>query len=367
MLHAVIMAGGFGTRLWPESRKNRPKQLLRLVGDESMICATVSRLGELIPAERVVIATTEQLANQIQEQLPRVPRESILCEPARRNTAPCIGLAATHLLRKDPDATMAVMPADHVIRPTDSFCRAVRFAETLISDSPGRLVTFGIRPSYASTSFGYIQRGETLQCDDPASSGPSPVAYRVNQFREKPEIDVAREYVAAGEFYWNAGIFLWRARTIVNLLARYEPEIAERLDRIDRAFGSPNYDDVLRREFLAMKKVSIDYAVMERAEDVVVVEAPFEWDDVGGWRAVERLGETDENGNLIDADRCVALDTRGTIVRTDDPKHLVALLGAENLIVIVTPDATLIADKSKEESIRRLNEELRNRGWEEYL
>ena len=367
MLYAVIMAGGSGTRLWPESRKDRPKQLLKLLGDQSMIGATVDRLDELVPPSRVVIATTKQLAEKIHRELPQVPQESILCEPAPRNTAPCIGLAAIHLLRKDPQATMAVMPADHVIRPTDVFCEAIRFGEALVSEQPQRLVTFGIRPSYPSTSFGYIQRGERFGTDTQALPGPHPAAYRVDRFREKPEIDVAREYLAAGEFYWNAGIFLWRARTIVDLLARFEPEMAEHLEQIDKAFGSPDFDAVLEREFSAMKKVSIDYAVMERAEDVAVVEAPFEWDDVGGWRAVERLGQTDDAGNLIDAARCVSINSSGTIVRCDDPRHLVALVGVENLIVIVTPDATLIADKEQEESIRLLNEELRKRGWEEYL
>jgi mannose-1-phosphate guanylyltransferase len=361
------MAGGSGTRLWPESRKDRPKQLLKILGDESMIAATVARLNELVPPTRVLIATTKQLAEKVHQQLPQVPRESILCEPAPRNTAPCIALAAIHLLQKDPDATMAVMPADHVIRPTDAFCQAIRFGEALVSEQPQRLVTFGIQPSYPSTSFGYIQRGEPLETDAQTPSGPHPAAYRVNRFREKPKIEDARRYLAAGEFYWNAGIFVWRARAIVDLLARFEPEMAQHLSRIDKAFGSPDFDAVLEREFRAMKKVSIDYAVMERAQDVTVVEAPFEWDDVGGWRAVERLGQTDDAGNLIDAARCISINSSGTIVRSDDPRHLVALVGAENLIVIVTPDATLIANKDQEESIRQLNDELRKRGWDEYL
>jgi mannose-1-phosphate guanylyltransferase len=361
------MAGGSGTRLWPESRKDRPKQLLKILGDQSMIAATVGRLEELVPADRVVIATTRELSEQIHGQLPQIPQESILCEPAQRNTAPCIGLAAIHLLRKDPHAIMAVMPADHVIRPTAAFCEAIRFGEALVSERPGRLVTFGIRPTYPSTSFGYIQRAEPLETDAPISSAPQPDVYRVNRFREKPQIEVARQYIEAGEFYWNAGIFLWQARTIVDLLTRFEPEMAEHLAQIEKAFDSRDFDAVLESEFRAMKKVSIDYAVMERAEDVAVVEAPFDWDDVGGWRAVERLGETDADANLIDADRCLTIKSSGSIVRCNDPGHLVALVGAENLIVIVTPDATLIANKDQEESIRLLNEELHKRGWEEYL
>ena len=376
MLYAVIMAGGSGTRLWPESRRDRPKQLLNLQGDRSMIRATVDRLDGLIPPERVVIATTERLAGKIREELPHLPSEAILSEPAPRNTAPCIGLAAEWIGRRDPDATMAVMPADHVIRPADVFRDAIRFAEALVDERPQRLITFGIRPSYPSTSFGYIERDEPLKTDlPPTSNSPEdgrPSAYRVKHFREKPAADVARKYVESGTFFWNAGIFLWKVRTILDCLRRWEPEISRGLERIGEAAGSAAAAEVLSREFEAMKKISIDYAVMERAaatadDDVVVIEAPFEWDDVGGWRAVERLRETDQSGNLIDAPRHLGIDTRRTIVRSSDPDHVVATMGVEDLIVIHTPDATLIAHKKDEESIRQVIAELEKRGWDAYL
>jgi mannose-1-phosphate guanylyltransferase len=371
MLYAVIMAGGSGTRLWPESRRDRPKQLLNLQGDRSMIRATVDRLAGLVPPERVVIATTQHLAGKIQKELPQLPPEAILAEPAPRNTAPCIGLAADWIARRDPQATMAVMPADHVIRPVENFCEAIRFAQALVDERPERLVTFGIRPSYPSTSFGYIERDEPLATEvspaaDSAESG-RPSAYRVKRFREKPAVDTARSYVDSGDFFWNAGIFLWKVRTILDCLQRWEPEIFRGLARNGVAADSPAAAEVLLREFEAMKKISIDYAVMERAADVVVIEAPFEWDDVGGWRAVERLRETDPDGNLIDAPRHLGINTRGTIVRSSDPDHVLATLGVENLIVIHTPDATLIANKKDEESIRLVIAELEERGWNAYL
>ena len=361
------MAGGSGTRLWPESRRDRPKQLLNLQGDRTMIQATVDRLGDLVAPEQVLIATTEGLADKIQAQLPELPRGTILCEPQPRNTAPCIGLAAVRIVREDPDAVMAVMPADHVIRPAEVFRDAIRFAAALVEENPDRLITFGIRPSYPSAGFGYIERGEPLEPPGQAPPDQPPPAYGVKQFHEKPSLELAGQYVDAGRFYWNAGIFLWKAQTSLDALGRFEPEIFRRLDKIARSAAAPDFAEVLECEFSAMPKISIDYAVMERAEEVAVVEAPFEWDDVGGWRALERLRQVDADGNLLDAPRCVQVGSSGTILRSGDPDHVVALLGVEDLIVIVTPDATLIANKEDDEAIRSVIARLEEQGWQQHL
>jgi len=367
MLYAVIMAGGSGTRLWPESRKKFPKQLLTIQGERSMIQGTVDRLGNLVGPEQVIVATTELLAGTIHQQLSQLPRESILCEPCPRNTAPCIGLAAMRIVREDPEATMVVLPADQVIEPAETFQEAIRFAAALVAERPERLVTFGIRPSYAAESFGYIERGEPLRSEAASGFGHAPAAYQVRRFREKPSRPVAEEYLAAGTFSWNAGIFLWKARTILDALARYQPEMHGHLEAVAAAAGSDRFDEVLRREFAAIEGISIDYAVMEHAPEVVVIEAPFAWDDVGSWRALERLRALDAQGNLIDAARHLEIDASGNIVRAADARHLVALMGVEDLVVIVTPDATLVAHKSREESIRKVIQELGARGWTEYL
>ena len=367
MLYAVIMAGGAGTRLWPESRRDWPKQLLNIQGDRTMIQATVDRLGDLVPAERVLVATTESLAGKIHEQLSQLPRESMLCEPYPRNTAPCIGLAAVRILREDPEAVMAVMPADHVIEPDESFRSCIRFAAALIDEGPGRLVTFGIRPTYPATTFGYIERRQPLESAAAASLDHPPPAYRVKGFREKPPVELASEYVSAGTFYWNSGIFLWKARTILEALEKYEPEIFARLKRIGEAADSSDFPEVLDREFAVMKKISIDYAVMERADEVVVIEAPFGWDDVGSWRALERLRPRDGDGNVIDAARHIQINTAETIARSADPNHVLVTVGVKDLIVIVTPDATLVADKNDEEALRQVTGLLKERGWDEYL
>ncbi|NLE39786.1 MAG: NTP transferase domain-containing protein [Pirellulaceae bacterium] len=366
MLNAVIMAGGAGTRFWPESRTTRPKQLLGMTGSRTMIQATTDRLGDLAPPERTYVATTAVLADQIAAALPELPPGAILVEPCKRDTGPCIGLAAAAILRKDPDAVMAVMPSDHVIGPDESFQEAIRFAASLVEQDRRRLVTFGIRPTYPAETFGYIERAEPL-ADDARRAEKEPAAFAVKKFHEKPKADVAARYVESGNFYWNAGIFVWRADTILETIARFQPKIIERLDRIADAVGTPEFDDVLQREFALIEPISIDLGVMERAENVVVVEAPFEWDDVGSWRALERLGRPDADGNVIDAQRHIAMKTTGSIIRAREPGHLVVTMGVEDLIVIVTPDATLVADKHDEESIRKITQELRDRGWSEYL
>lgn len=367
MLHAVIMAGGSGTRLWPESRKQWPKQLLNIQGKRTMIQATVDRLGRLVGPEQVVIATTAALADKIHEQLPQLPRDAILREPCPRNTAPCIGLAAMKIVQRDPGGIMAVMPADHVIQPAEAFQDALRFAAALVDERPERLVTFGVRPTYPAESFGYIERQEPLQAPAAASFTNPPAAYRVKKFHEKPKREAAEQYVAAGTYSWNSGIFLWKAQTILDALARYQPPMVEHLQRIAEAAGTAQFDDVLCREFAAIEGISIDYAVMEHSPNVVMIEAPFAWDDVGSWRSLERLRSLDTRGNLFDAAKHLAIDTTGCIARVQDPNHLVVLLGVEDLIVISTPTATLVAHKSQEESIRKVIKEIEARGWGEYL
>lgn len=361
MLHAVIMAGGAGTRFWPESRAGRPKQLLRLAGDETMIQRTVGRLAGVVPAERVLIVTNARLVDPIKEQLPQLPTHSILAEPCKRDTAPCIGLAAFHLLSRDPDATMVVLPSDHVIRPDEAFHRAIRGAVALVDEEPQRLVTFGVRPAYPAETFGYIERGEALAA--PTSSNFN--VYRVARFREKPTADLARQFVAAGNFYWNSGIFVWRARTIVEALARHEGMMYGHLNAVAATIGTPTYRQTLEREFAAIRGKSIDYAVMEHASDVAVIEAPFDWDDVGSWQAIARLNAADDQGNTVQA-KHLGVNTTGTLVRSTDD-HLIVTLGLSDCIIVRTPDATLIARKEDEESIRQIVKLLEERGWNEYL
>lgn len=357
MIYAVIMAGGSGTRFWPASRAARPKQLLSLAGDKSMIQATLDRLSGLLPPQRSLIVTNQRLVDTMRAQMPSLPATSIIGEPCKRDTAPCVGLAAVMLLREDADAIMVVMPADHVIQATDRFQDAIRHAVRLVEEKPERKITFGIRPTYPAESFGYIERGGSL--------GDHERTHAVQQFHEKPNVERAEQYLAAGTFLWNSGIFVWRASTILAELKKHEPEMHGHLVAIGDAIGSSGFEEVFAHEFAAIEGRSIDYAVMEKAQDVVVVEAPFDWDDLGSWQAIARLRGTDGEGNTI-VGKHIGIDTTGTIVRGDND-HLIVTVGLEDCIVVHTPDATFVANMSREESVREVVRILEEKGWQEHL
>ena len=359
MLHVVIMAGGSGTRFWPASRAAQPKQLLQLAGPRTLLQATVDRLEGLVPMDSILVVTADRLLPAVREQLPAVPARCLVGEPCKRDTAPCIGLAALLVARHDPEAILAVMPSDHVISPAAAFRDAIRQAATLVEADPARLVTFGIKPTYPAEGFGYIQQGERL-----ATTGPAAV-HRVARFKEKPPAAVATEYLAAGNFLWNAGIFVWRASTIIAALAERQPECLVHLRTIVAAWDGPDRDVVFAREFAAIRGISIDYAVLEHAREVLVVEAPFGWDDLGGWSAVARQRGTDTEGNTV-VGRHLGIDSVRTIVHADGD-HLVVTMGVEDMLVVHTPDATLVADRAHEESVRRVVAELEKRGWKEFL
>jgi mannose-1-phosphate guanylyltransferase len=375
MLHAVIMAGGSGTRFWPLSRMARPKQLLDLAGGRTMLQMAVDRLGELVPAERTWIITNRSLVSPIAEQLPQLSRQRIVGEPCKRDTAPAVGLSALLVAQTDPDATLVVMPSDHLIQPDAAFQAAIQQAAAIVHERPETLVTFGIKPTYPAEAFGYIERGAASGGRELASGGREPAsggrqptespAYQVARFREKPARSIAEQYLASGNFYWNSGIFVWKAQTILAALAKYEPAIYERLQAIGAAAGRPEFEQTLDREFTAIRGKSIDFAVMEHYQPVVVIEAPFTWDDVGSWQALARARGADEHGNTA-VGKHLGIRTSGSIIRTTDD-HLVVTLGLTGTIVVHTPDATLVADKSHEEAIREVVKALEDRGWREHL
>jgi mannose-1-phosphate guanylyltransferase len=362
MLHALIMAGGGGTRFWPRSRQHKPKQFLALAGEQTLLQQTVERIEALVPPERTWIVTAAAYVDETGRQLPQLPPGRVIGEPCGRDTAPCIALGAALLQREDPDALMAVMAADHVIEPAQEFRRAVQVAEQVVREHPKSLVTIGIAPTFAATGYGYIERGS-----EAARRQWIPV-YQVTSFREKPKPELAREFVTSGRYYWNSGIFFWRADTVLDALAANRPALVHAARRIAEA-APERRAGVLAEEYPKLEKISIDFAVMEPAipqgTPVYVVQAPFRWDDVGSWLALERMNAQDADHNTVLAQHC-GNQTHGCIIVGDRDK-LIATAGVKDLIVIQDGDCILVADRNNEGSIKQLVEEMKRRGLEKYL
>jgi mannose-1-phosphate guanylyltransferase len=359
MLHAMIMAGGGGTRFWPRSRAARPKQFLTFSGDRTLLQATLDRIEAQVPPERTWVITSAAHRDEALRQLPHVPAPQVVGEPTGRDTAPCIGLGAALIARQDADATMVVMPADHAIEPAQEFGRALHAAEKLADEFTDALITFGIRPTEPATGYGYIHRGPAVAQRQGVN------AFAVQAFREKPSREVAERYAAGGEYDWNSGIFVWKARTILAELQRLKPAIHEAVRRIADAWDTPRRDEAFREEYEKVEKISIDFAVMEKAGRALVVQAPYQWDDVGSWLALERRNPQDANGNTVQALH-VGINTSGCVI-VGDPGRLIATMGVSNLLIIQDGDATLIADRRDEGAVKEIVARLKADGRETYL
>ncbi len=359
MLYAVIMAGGSGTRFWPKSRRDRPKQLLRLSGDATMIQQTVARIEPLVPRDRILIVTGADQAAATRAQLSGLPAENVIAEPAPRDTAPCVALAAGIVRSRDSQATMIVMPADHVIEPPEAFRATVEAATSVVDDDPSTLVTFGIKPTHPETGYGYIERGPLLE-----TRGGIPV-FEVIQFREKPDRPTAEAFLAQGNFAWNAGIFVWRAQTILNELKSHRPNLALALEPIFQSIGTTQEAQTLARLFPALERIPIDKAVMERARRVRVLEVPYRWSDVGDWRALAALIEPDSSGNATQGS-VVTRETTNSIIISDDG-GLVATLGVDDLVIVHSGKATLVARKDQLDKLKALVEGLKDSGYGDFV
>lgn len=359
MLHALIMAGGGGTRFWPRSRLARPKQFLTLVGDRSLLQQAADRLEGPVPAENTWVMTAARYGGEVKRQLPGLNPAQVIGEPAGRDTAPCIALASALIAKAEPDAVMLVCPADHVIEPAEVFRRAVRAAVMAVESQPHALVTFGIPPTHPATGYGYIRRGERI--GEFAGVG----VHQLASFLEKPAAAVAEQFLADGGYYWNSGIFTWKAATILAEVRRSKPALADGVDRIAAAFGTPGWDSTLAELYPKLERISIDYAVMEHARSALVLEARFRWDDVGSWLAVERLHPQDAQGNTVLATH-TGVNTHNCVV-AGSPGTLIATVGVHDLIIVHDGDAILVADRRSESAVKQLVERLGPGGLAKYL
>ncbi|UCE03427.1 MAG: mannose-1-phosphate guanylyltransferase [Candidatus Latescibacterota bacterium] len=352
-MYAVIMAGGVGTRFWPRSRHLRPKQLLSLSGSSSMIRLTIERLKPLLGPERILVVTRADQLSALRAELPEIPDSNILVEPTGKNTAPCIALAAAVLeARGGADEAMLVLPADHLIRREEDFRATVAACENLLAHHD-HLITLGVTPHRPETGYGYIRRGSVATCVQGREF------HTVERFLEKPDLPTARSLVQDGRHLWNSGMFAWRTSRIVEELRRHIPDLEPGLASLRQAYGTPDWGRTLNSAYQAFPKISIDYGVMERAEDVWVTEVDIGWSDVGSWASLAELRAQDAQGNVL-PDDALAIDARDNFV--DGRERVVVLLGVQDLIVVDTEDALLVCHRDRAQEVGSIPEQLRRRG-----
>ena len=352
------MAGGKGERFWPRSRKSLPKQFLNLTDDgKTMIQLTIERLKSLVSIEDTYIVTNKDYKHLILEQIKGIPEENILLEPIAKNTAPCIGLAAMHVKRKYEDAVMLVLPSDHLIKYNEIYIDTLREA-IAVAQEDSNLITIGITPSYPETGYGYINFGRDE--DDIKRNN----VYRVKRFVEKPNLETAKEYLASGKYLWNSGMFVWKASTIIDNFEKLLPEMHDGLNKIYETIGTEDEQRILEREFENFKSESIDYGIMERADNIYTIPGSFGWDDVGSWLSLERINRTNDDGNVIKGN-VITINSKRSIIQAQD--KLIATIGIENLIVVDTEDALLITTKESTQEVKKVIENLKICNRSEYL
>jgi len=362
MNYAVIMAGGTGKRLWPLSRRKRPKQVLKLLDGQTLLGRCFERLVPVFDARNILALTNIEYADVVHESLPDLPFNNIIAEPVVRDTTGAIGLAATVLAKYDPEAVMALLTADQLIEPPEVLQQALADAFTFISGNPDALITFGIKPTFPSTQLGYIKCADPRQCPKCRNT-----VYSVEAFKEKPDQETATQYVASGAYSWNSGMFVWRAKTILANLQKFLPEATEPLRRIGSAWDTAAQEKTLQEWFPKLPKISIDYAVMEKAAEVHAIQLDCQWLDMGSFAALADVIKSDENNNVVVAGTSELLDCRNDIIVTEEKGHLIAAIGLQDIVIAHTPDATLVCHVSQTERLKTLLEKIEQRGRTKYL
>ncbi len=362
MDYAVIMAGGTGKRLWPLSRQKRPKQVLRLIEGQTLLRRCFERLKPIFDIRNIIVLTNAGYADVVRENLSELPLNNVIAEPAVRDTAGAIGLVSTVLRKYDAEATIAVVTADQIIKPPEVLQQALKDALIYVNNNPEGMITFGIQPTFASTTLGYIK------CVNPCEySGCENMIYSVEAFKEKPDEQTAKEYITTGQYFWNSGMFVWKAKTILANLANFLPEATEPLARIQADWGSPNQKQTLQDWFVKLPKISIDYAVMEKADRAHAIKLDCRWLDMGSFAALADIISSDKNNNVVVAGASEMLDCKNSIIVTEDKKHLIAAVGLENVVVAHTPDATLVCHIGQTQRLKELLELIKLHSGEKFL
>jgi len=356
MLHAVILAGGSGTRFWPESRESRPKQLLDITGHGTMIRVTIERILPVIPFQRIMVVTAASHAQEIMRELPELSRTRVVSEPRGRNTSPCVALAAYKLAREDPDGLMVVLPADHLIKKEEAFRHALRVAASAAAGN--HLLTFGIRPTRPETGYGYIELGP------PASEFDSATIYHVKRFVEKPDRSTAEQYLDSGNYLWNSGMFVWKISTIIKAFETHLPSIARALERLVPVMDTPEEAAALARTYEELTPISIDHGIMEKADNVLTLPIDVDWSDVGSWASLEDVWDLDENENATKGEVFV-LEGKRCVVSS--PRKVATILGVDDLIVVDTADALMVCRKDRAQDVAKIREILKKSGYDQLL
>jgi mannose-1-phosphate guanylyltransferase len=362
MDYAVIMAGGSGKRLWPLSRKKRPKQMLKLLNGQTLLRLCIERLLPIFDARNIIILTNAGYTDVVRENLPELPFNNVIAEPMVRDTAGAIGLGATILTKYDNDATMAVVTADHLIEPAEALQQALKDAVTFVNNNPDDMITFGVQPNFPATQFGYIKCGSAKKC--PCCENK---IYSVDAFKEKPDEETAKKYIDSGQYLWNSGMFVWKARTILANLERLLPETVEPFCAIRAAWDGPNQQYALQEWFQKLPKISIDYAVMEKTDRVYAIKLNCKWLDIGSFAALADFIRSDKNNNIVVADQSELVDCKDSIVITEEQGHLIAGIGLKNIIIAHSADATLVCPADQTARLKELLEMIEKHTGERFL
>ena len=355
-MYHVILAGGSGSRFWPKSREDAPKQLLKILGEETMIRLTYNRLREIAEADKIFVVASDNLSKLIHSDIPEIPKENFIIEPSGKNTAPAIGLAALHIFKRDSNAIMGVYPADHLIIGDSKFKNIIMNAQKMV-EQKSCLITIGIKPTYPATGYGYIQYDSNKEMNVKS-------VYKVKTFAEKPEKETAEKFINSGEFLWNAGMFVWKAEIILLEMKTFMCELHDCLDSIYDALTTDQYDTVLDREWELVQPESIDYGILEKAKNVYTIEADFQWNDLGSWYSLFNVLTKNNQTNYHDGE-VISVQSENNLIIS--PNRLTAVVGVKNMAIINLDDATLIVPHDKSEGVKDIVNMLKTMNKSEYL